>query len=503
MSADRAPAVHRVAGIAAVATLAALAAWATRAPHLARAAAPAERIAAPAACYVRLPDLPAPRYGGFGATNPDTAVVAYAGGASKLKTGDTVVHSDLYAIRLDGLSAAWRALPAGQAGYNRARDRGCRAMASVPMTADRWLSVFGKDGCDNGRIDRGKRGGDIRALRIGAAADAASVRWSIDVKLAGLPNLLAAKKGRLMEPFAAWDARRSRLVFGQGTFGDDRPEDTRGETYVATQIGAKLQIREVKPQGPVPSRRWGSCGAYVSAPQLGLDGVLVVGGQAPGVDAPMHAEVWWLDFAARDSGTWHDVTPRIAHQADFGPRRSGACAFDTTTSSVYWWMGRASKDIPDGAKRSGGLWRLDLTGLADPSAPLAWERLAADDLDGFTGRHDIPSIWDPVRRRMLVLGGRNGDDVLSDAWAIYPGVDPAACDRVDPFAAPPTDAAPSVTGEGAAIAPQPGDPGAGAAAEADGRPTAPHHVYLPHVRTNWRPSMGPAWPGAATGGAIR
>ena len=37
--------------------------------------------AAPRACYVRLPDLPQAVYGGFGAYDPSTRMLAYAGGA--------------------------------------------------------------------------------------------------------------------------------------------------------------------------------------------------------------------------------------------------------------------------------------------------------------------------------------------------------------------------------------------------------------------------------------
>lgn len=220
--------------------------------------------------------------------------------------------------------------------------------------------------------------------------------------------------------------------------------------------------------------------------------MLVVGGQAPGMDASMLSEAWWLDFNGRDSGAWQDVTTRIANQADFGPRRSGACAFDAASLSYYWWMGRASKDVPDGAKRSGGLWRLDLAKLADPGAPLAWERFAPDDLAGIAGRQDIPSIWDPIQRRMLVLGGRNGDDVLGDAWAIYPGVGPDTCPRVDPRRM-------SQIGEAWPAAPDPFPAVDVESPTTDAFPPAHASVraFLPTVQTDWRPSMGPPWPGVA------
>ena len=42
------------------------------------------KIAADKACYVRLPDLPAPRYGMFGAVNPQTGVLVAGGGTQKI-----------------------------------------------------------------------------------------------------------------------------------------------------------------------------------------------------------------------------------------------------------------------------------------------------------------------------------------------------------------------------------------------------------------------------------
>jgi hypothetical protein len=50
------------------------------------------------------------------------------------------------------------------------------------------------------------------------------------------------------------------------------------------------------------------------------------------------------------------------------------------------------------------------------------------------GRRLIPSSYDAVNKRILVAGGRNGNNSLVDAWAIYPDVVGAECAALDPYA---------------------------------------------------------------------
>ena len=94
-----------------------------------------ERIQMENACYVRLPDLPDARYGGFGAYNEETGVLTYAGGAEKLTEENTEAHEELYAIRLDGSEDRWTKIPYNSSvGYTSdSDDKGCREMASVQI----------------------------------------------------------------------------------------------------------------------------------------------------------------------------------------------------------------------------------------------------------------------------------------------------------------------------------------------------------------------------------
>jgi hypothetical protein len=401
------------------------------------------KILAENACYVRLPDLPEGRYGGFAAYNSMTGILAYAGGAEKRTDENTIVYHDLYALDLKDQSASWRTINYSQStGYTRDVDRGCREMSSVMMEPGRWLSVLGKDGCAGG----GSSGGDIKELRVGDAATAQGVSWAPNSGVTGsIPTELRDLK--VTRAMAAWDSARSRLVFGQGTFDDAIEAESLDEIYQATQQGSKWSIRQLRPGGPVPSRRFGTCAAYVNDPAQNVDGVIVLGGQTGGPSGTSLKEVWWLDFATSAAGTWSDITARFANMDSLGYRREGACAYDPTTRQLYSWMGRASSSIPEGASRSTGIWRTDLSALGTPGAPLQWQRLAPDNLAGLKGRHLLPSVYDWVNHRVFAIAGRNDLDEWRDVWAIYPDVTGAECQSLEWWAVAPTPtASPSATG---------------------------------------------------------
>jgi hypothetical protein len=254
--------------------------------------------------------------------------------------------------------------------------------------------------------------------------------------VASLPPDLAAEGFKLVRLFAVWDSERERLVFGQGTFDDEREAKSQDEVYQAVQVGSLWKVTELRPKGAVPVRRFGTCAAYVRNPDTGADGVLVLGGQEGGTTGTTsYKEVWWLDFASGPHGTWSNITERFANIDEMGYRREGACAYDPTTRIFYSWMGRASSSIPDGASRSSGAWMVDLSQIADPSVPLTWQRLAKDKASDPAGRRLIPSVYDAANHRFFAIGGRNSLDEWQDVWAIYPGVTGDACTNLDPYAA--------------------------------------------------------------------
>ena len=394
-------------------------------------------ISAENACYFRLPDLPAARYGGFGGYNKDTGVLTYAGGAQKLSSENTKAFHDLWTIKLDGTMSSWANIPyGGTDGYTREDDKGCREMASVQAAPSLWVSVLGTDGCDNGMIDStDKRGGDVRMLNIGDTADRRGVKWLSDrLNVGSVPRELATEAGKLVRLFATVDTQRGRAIFGQGTFDNDKDTRTQDEVYSAVRVGTKWNVRELRPTGDIPSRRYSSCAVYIHDEDTGVDGVFVLGGQQGGEASPSsYKEVWWLDFSTRADGVWTDITSRFANMDGFGYRRGGACGFDADTKTFYSWMGRADASVPEGAEVSGGAWQVDLTNLGDEAASLNWERLAADNLDGIDGRRLIPNVWDAANKRLFVMGGRNGLAEYDDVWAIYPGVTGAECAALDPY----------------------------------------------------------------------
>jgi hypothetical protein len=402
------------------------------------------KIAAENACYVRFPDMPPSpysgpgRYGVFGGFNPDTGVLVTAGGAAKTSDENTIAYYRMYGIKLDSPYALWNNIPYnGSDGYTRENDKGCREMTSVNVSGAEWWSVLGKDGCDNGRIDRnGRKGGDIRGIRIGNTADANTVEFVPGMGIDSAPPRLTARFATLVRLFATFDSVRNRVVLGQGTFNDKRETETQDEIYEAHAYGSSVRVNQLYPSGPIPERRYGSCAAFVSDKDSGVDGVLVMGGAEGGPPGTTRtfSEVWWLDFTKSASGEWKNITTRFANQKDFGGRSQGACAYDAETKYYYSWMGRASASIPQGASSSSGAWRVNLAQLGDPAAPLNWERLAPDNQTGLRGRSLIPNVWDAKNKRMFVLAGRLGLDEMKDVWAIYPGVTGDACATLDPYA---------------------------------------------------------------------
>jgi len=389
------------------------------------------------ACYVRLPDLPGARFGGFGGYNADTGVLTFAGGGAQLTMDTAIAYHDLFAIRLDGTKTRWNdVMYGGDVGYTREKNKGCREMTTVQLATNLWVSVLGTGGCDNGKVDAaGKSGGDVRILQVGARPDQSEVRWLMHgLNVGSVPPELAQKAGRLTRHFAIVDSQRGRAVLGQGTFDTFYDQDSLDRIYSAAPAGMKWNVREMKPTGTVPARRYGACAAYVYDKDAGLDGALVLGGKQGGGAGAAYKEVWWLDFAQGASGAWKDVTARFDNMDALGPRWDGACAYNPATKTFYTWMGKVDPAVAGGARSSGGVWRTSLAQLGSADAKLSWERLAPDKLDGFAGRELVPSVYDWKHNRLFALGGLDGLTEHADAWAIYPDVTGEACASLDPFA---------------------------------------------------------------------
>jgi hypothetical protein len=344
-------------------------------------------------------------------------------------------------------------------GFTQEFDKGCREMASVRISPDGaskavWASVGGKDGCDNGKFDTGSaKGGDYGVLmEVLDKGSRQGVKWVPNSGVQSrdqLPRDLADEKGKLQRPFAAYDTTRNRIVFGQGTFDDAFEQESQEKVYAATFQGSRVNVKELRVGGTQPGRRFSSCAAYVKDDDQGLDGLLVLGGES--VAEGSKKEVWWIDYSGGPNGEWVDITGLFGNMDDFGYRRGGACSYNPATKHFYSWMGRANASIPDGNKRSSGVWRTDLSGLADAvansSASLTWERLAKDNQAEISGRRLIPSVYSWKHNMIFALGGRNDLDEYSDAWVIAPGLTGESCASWNPYAAfaPPPTSTPAPT----------------------------------------------------------
>jgi hypothetical protein len=400
------------------------------------------KIQAPNACYVRLRDMPPVPYGGpgrygmFAGFNPATGVLAAGGGAAAITSANTITFYQMYSIKLDSPAALWNLVGYSTLnGWTQGVRMGCREAASIQISDQLFAAVGGTGGCDGGRFNRG---GDVKQISIGDTADTAGVNFVPGTGADSLVWDLSTRNGTLRRHFATYDSQRGRVIFGQGTFNSTRETETHPEVYMAHIEGSKFHLMVLHPTGLAPDRRYGSCGAYVYDKDLGLDGVLVLGGRQGGpsnTGKHFDVELWLLDFSKDDmNGEWVDLTPRIANIKDFGLRADGACAYDPGTRKFYTWMGTADAKIPQGAGNSSGAWRLDVTDVVDPAKPLTWERLAPDNTKGILGRTQIPNVWDAKNKRMFVIGGKASLNEFNDVWAIYPDVTGDACLSLDPYA---------------------------------------------------------------------
>src|SRR4051812_32841038 len=114
--------------------------------------------------------------------------------------------------------------------------------------------------------------------------------------------------------------------------------------------------------------------------------------------------VWALSFA--DSSTWTKIVPagtspppRTYHSAIYDPVRDRIIVYGG------WWTGPDYSDV----------WALNLAGTP------TWEQLAPTGIGpGARGRHT--AVYDPVRDRMIVYGGRTSEvsagTYPTDCWAL-------------------------------------------------------------------------------------
>jgi hypothetical protein len=192
---------------------------------------------------------------------------------------------------------------------------------------------------------------------------------------------------------AFYDPVRDRLVVFGGWDG------SRCNDAWALSLAGSPAWSALTPAGNSPPARVDHTAIYDPL----RDRIVVFGGSSEG--ASYRNDVWALSLAG--SPVWSELTPagtpppgRHSHSAFYDPVRDRMVAFGGTGGSLR-------NDV----------WALSLAGSP------AWSELTpAGTLP--TGRVDHTSIYDPLRDRMVVFGGNDGN-VRNDVWALSLAGSPA------------------------------------------------------------------------------
>lgn len=198
-----------------------------------------------------------------------------------------------------------------------------------------------------------------------------------------------APSGRLAGA-AVYDPMRQRFVGFGGTI--DAPVDT-----WVLDLSADPAWDSLTAEGPRPNGGWGMTSAYDAK----RDRMLIFGGSTSDGYYGSNNDVWELDL--RGVPQWHELAPQGDRP---GARRSGASVYDPLRDRMVIYGGFDA--MPWSDQFLGDAWALDFT--ADPPA---WTAL---NPSGPTpvGRDGVPAAYDPLHDRMIVYGGFDGLDFLSD-----------------------------------------------------------------------------------------
>lgn len=186
---------------------------------------------------------------------------------------------------------------------------------------------------------------------------------------------------------AIYDPIRNRMVVFGGLEGDDAPSN---DVWTLSLHGDAIWA-VLTTSGTPPPPRYRHSAIYDPV----RDRMIVFGGQ----DHRYRREVWALSLG--DNPTWSDITP-----AGISPdeRHGHTAIYDPVRDRMIVYAGYDNWELAD-------VWALSLAG--EP----AWSRIVT--AAGVpTPRSGHTAIYDPVRDRMVIYGGRSFRDRLSDLWAL-------------------------------------------------------------------------------------
>ncbi|MBM3331997.1 T9SS type A sorting domain-containing protein [candidate division WOR-3 bacterium] len=169
-----------------------------------------------------------------------------------------------------------------------------------------------------------------------------------------------------------------------------------------------LTWTKLQPMGRIPSERRCPGGAY----DPWNDNFITFGGET---HAGFSNESPYIHLGQDRELRWQGFPP--------APRSVATIIIDELGRQAVLYGGGASGNFGD-------VWTLSLDGKRG----YAWESLPATGTAP-TPRHGHTAIYDPVLRRMIVFGGRNGMTLLKDVWALDLGT--SAWQRLYPTGTPP------------------------------------------------------------------
>lgn len=215
-------------------------------------------------------------------------------------------------------------------------------------------------------------------------------RWQLDsTASAQAPGLVAYAA-------TAYDPVHARMIlFGGLGHGAGSSAAASSEVW-SLSLGSSLTWSRPVVEGTPPSPRWNCAEAYDSR----RNRLLVYGGE----DAfgPL-ADIWALDLG--DTMRWSLLTP-----ADSIPqaRTEATAVYDPLADRFLVYGGVTEGDRPYDISLSQELWSLSL------GDTVTWRKLDQNGNDQPYVAVDGSAAFDPLRRRMILLGGLNG----SEAWVL-------------------------------------------------------------------------------------
>jgi hypothetical protein len=337
-----------------------------------------------------------------------------------------VLYNDVWALSLAG-SSAWSeitpsgTLPSGSAGhtaiYDPLRDRmvvfgGSYYDGTYHYRNDVWaLSLGGSPAWSElapaGTLPSPRSGhtaiydplrdrmvvfgGDDGSLRndVWALSLAASVTWS---ELAAAGTLPSPRS----EHTAIYDPVRDRMVVSAGWDGSG---PYRNDVWALSLAGSPAWSGLTPPGGP-PYGREGHTAIYDP-----LHDRMVVFGGVDG--SPYRNDVWGLSLAG--SPAWSEVTPAGTLPTDRGGH---AAIYDPVRDRMVVFGGLGNYNWDDGSYHLlNDVWALSLSGSP------AWSELTSPATVP-SERYGHSAIYDPLRDRMVVFGGRDVVNFFDDVWEL-------------------------------------------------------------------------------------